>query len=146
MSCKEIGGWTIRAHSSTIDQMRSLRTNASPIETGGLLLGIVDHARKRIEVVVGLPAPADSVGTANSFERGIKHLRSALEATSATVMHQIMYIGEWHSHPKGARAVPSLIDRRQLNALAAETAPDERPAVMIIIANDDFGIFSLDCV
>lgn len=146
MFSKEVGGWTVRAHSSTIDQMRRLRAEAAPNETGGLLLGIVDHARQRIEVVVGLSAPVDSVGTPISFERGIVDLRSALETVSATVMHQITYIGEWHSHPNGARAMPSVIDRRQLNALAVETAPDERPAVMIIVANDDVGIFSLDCV
>ncbi len=141
---KEIEGWTVRVSSSVVACLRMLRSEASPDETGGVLLGIADHARRRLEIALALPAPADSFGSSSGFERGILQLREEIEAASSAVMHQITYLGEWHSHPDGARAVPSPTDRVQLNALAAEMASEERPAIMLIIAEDDVGLFSLE--
>lgn len=76
---RKIDGWWVRIPSSTATHLQELRGNAAPNETGGVLLGIVDHSRRRIEVVVGLPAPTDSVGTPTHFERGVRRLREQIE-------------------------------------------------------------------
>jgi integrative and conjugative element protein (TIGR02256 family) len=55
-------------------------------------------------------------------------------------MYQVTYIGEWHTHPDGAAAKPSPIDRKQLDTLAADLASEERPAVLIIVGADELCI------
>jgi len=120
-----------------IDKLRVLRKAASPNETGGVLLGIVDHARKRIEVVVGLPAAPDSTGTPNSFERGVHDLRESIDEARHKTMDQIVYIGEWHTHPDGASADPSPVDNDQLVGLRGAMLGQQRPIVMLIVGADE---------
>lgn len=129
--------WTARVSSDLIGKLREHRNAASPNETGGVLLGIVDHTRKRIEVVSGLPATTDSVGTPNSFERGVRDLREMIDHARHKTMDQIVYIGEWHTHPDGARVDPSSVDKEQLEGLRSAMLGQQRPTVMLIVGADD---------
>ncbi len=129
--------WTARVSSDLLCKLREHRSAASPNETGGVLLGIVDHARKRIEVVAGLPATMDSVGTPNSFERGVRDLREMIDHARHKTMDQIVYIGEWHTHPDGARVDPSPVDNEQLEGLRNAMLGQQRPIVMLIVGRDD---------
>jgi hypothetical protein len=55
-------------------------------------------------------------------------------------MHQLRYVGEWHSHPHRASALPSVVDIAQLNWLAREIAIEGQPGLMAIAAeNGQFG-------
>ncbi len=127
------GDWTARVSIDVIDKLRMCRTTASPNETGGVLLGIVDHGRRSIEVVVGLPAAPDSTGTPNSFERGVHDLREVIDQARQKTMDQIVYIGEWHTHPDGARVDPSPVDNDQLEGLRSAMLGQQRPIVMLIV-------------
>lgn len=135
-------GWRIRCSGTVRKQLEALREKALPNETGGVLLGIVDHQRQRIEVSLGLPAPRDSRGSPWEFERGVHDLAEVVEAARAKVMHQLTYIGEWHTHPEGASADPSPIDRKQLDELAADLASEERPGIMAIVGSSDIRLFA----
>ncbi len=53
---------------------------------------------------------------------------------------QIRYVGEWHSHPRRASALPSSTDLRQVAWLRHELAGEGLPALMAIAA--DNGRFS----
>jgi integrative and conjugative element protein (TIGR02256 family) len=132
-----VGEWTTRVSGDVVDTLRDYRTSAHPDETGGVLLGIVDHSRKRIEVVVGLPASLDSAGTPNSFERGVHDLRAAIDHTRSITMDQIVYIGEWHTHPDNTRVDPSPIDAKQLMGLRTAMSGQQRPVVMLIVGDND---------
>ena len=134
------GGWTARLSDQVIGKLREYRSSASPNETGGVLLGIVDHARKRIEVVVGLPAAPDSTGTPNSFDRGVHNLREMIDQARSKTMDQIVYIGEWHTHPDGARVDPSPVDTEQLRDLRAAMLGQQRPILMLIVGGDDINL------
>ena len=129
--------WTARVSNDVIGKLRVHRSAASPNETGGALLGVVDHARKRIEVVVGLPEAPDSNGTPNSFERGVHDLREAIDQARHKTMNQIVYIGEWHTHPDGARVDPSPVDNDQLQSLRNDMLGQQRPIVMLIVGGDN---------
>lgn len=131
------GDWTARVSSDVIDKLRGRRRAACPNETGGVLLGVVDHSRKRIEVVVGLQAASDSSGTPSSFERGVHDLREMIDQARHKTMNQIVYIGEWHTHPDGACVDPSPVDKEQLDGLRSAMLGQQRPIAMLIIGADE---------
>jgi integrative and conjugative element protein (TIGR02256 family) len=138
----EIDGWIIRLAGNVEARLRSSRGKALPNETGGVLLGIVDHKRKRIEIALTLAPSTDSTFSPAEFTRGIQNLRESIDRVSDRVMHQLTYVGEWHSHPKGASATPSTIDHVQLNELANDLISEGRPGVMVIVGEHETRIFS----
>jgi len=81
-----------------------------PAETGGVLLGIIDIAARRIDLVDAWSAPAGSKGSQTKFERGIGGLKDDVMQAIAATLDQVRYVGEWHSHPKGASTAPSRTD------------------------------------
>ena len=85
-------------------RVRKLRDNNLPNETGGILIGYHDMVQKSVYIVDALPAPIDSVGTPISFLRGTAGVIEELERIAAYTANNVGYIGEWHSHPKGASA------------------------------------------
>ncbi|WP_439381377.1 ThiF family adenylyltransferase [Amycolatopsis lexingtonensis] len=110
-------------------QSRELR--GPECETGGLLLGQVDHAAKVVWIteVSGLPP-----GSAASAE-GLVLDPAAQRRRTSELRHRsrglIGYIGMWHSHPRH-RVEPSGIDR---TAMATITKNDA-PAVLLIIGGN----------
>ena len=53
-----------------------------------------------------------------------------------TTMDQVRYVGEWHTHPEGSVATPSLTDIKQLNWLRAELEIDGLHGLIAIAAAD----------
>lgn len=137
----EHSDWTVRMSGSVDARLRATRGAALPNETGGVLLGIVDYVRKRIEVALALPAPPDSQHAPTEFLRGVEDLQSSIDLVSKRVMHQLTYIGEWHSHPRGAFATPSSVDRGQLMDLAENLVSENRPGVMVIVGEHETRMF-----
>lgn len=118
-------------------QLRDLRQQGFPNETGGVLLGYYDFNVKAVVVVAGLPAPSDSKASPGSFERGIAGLADAVKDAAARTAGIVGYIGEWHSHPPGHSASPSRHDLVQLIHLALGMADDGLPAVQLIVGEHD---------
>ncbi len=142
----EADGWTIGLADIVTRRLRDLRDASLPDETGGILLGVVDHSRRRIEVAEGLGAPPDSAGTPVSFERGVQGTLDSIADARERTMHQLSYIGEWHSHPRGARTSPSMIDAAQLLALRDELLAEQRPPVMIIVGDSGSNPVSIEVI
>ncbi len=140
----EADGWKIGLADTVAQRLQTLREGNLPSETGGMLLGVVDHARKRIEVSMGLVAPPDSSGSPSSFERGVQGAIDSIAEARARTMHQLTYIGEWHSHPRGARTTPSLTDAAQLVLLREELLAEQRPPVMVIVGDSGSNPISLE--
>jgi len=133
----EMNGWTARVSNQVVEQLRAHRLTAAPNETGGVLLGIVDYARQRIEVSIGLPAPADSQASPSSFERGVRGLRDVIDHARSATMYQLSYIGEWHTHPDNTCTDPSPVDCELLTRLRMEMKGEQRPAIMLIVGQSD---------
>ncbi|MYA88716.1 MAG: hypothetical protein F4X97_09750 [Boseongicola sp. SB0662_bin_57] len=142
----EADGWTIGMADIVARRLQDLRQASLPDETGGILLGVVDHSRCRIEVAMGLGAPPDSAGTPASFERGVQDTLDSIADARERTMHQLSYVGEWHSHPRGARTVPSVIDAAQLLALRDELLAEQRPPVMVIVGDRGSNPVSIEVI
>ncbi len=130
-------GWKITYDKGLIETLRKVRKTHLPNETGGVLLGIIDFAARSIHVVDALEAPSDSAESPGGFERGIVGLQEEIDKRCQKVHGQIRYVGEWHSHPKGASARPSRTDIEQLNWLFKNLQVDGCPGLMMIIGENE---------
>jgi hypothetical protein len=75
------------------------------------------------------------------FERGVAGLADTVTEMAKASLHQLRYVGEWHSHPEGSSVLPSRIDLGQLAWLGEELAAEGVPALMAI--SGDNSAFSL---
>lgn len=134
---RRIGDWKVTVDASVLADLQEERQRHLPNETGGILLGIVDHQSKAVTVVHALYAPPDSEQTVTGFERGIEGLQETIRQNCSKVMDQVRYVGEWHSHPAGSSSAPSLTDLEQIVWLSSSLHSDGQPAVMLIVGEDE---------
>jgi hypothetical protein len=72
-------------------------------------------------------------------------LAQSIDDVARRSMHQVRYLGEWHSHPRYANARPSDTDIAQLAYLGSELAADGLPGLMAIAAHHAaFSLLSFD--
>jgi Prokaryotic E2 family A/ThiF family/Prokaryotic homologs of the JAB domain len=126
-------GWQVLTHEGVRSRLVELRLERAPKETGGVLLGYIDHKSKTISVASLLSAPPDSDEQATGFGRGIAGLKEQIETVRARTGGIVGYVGEWHSHPPLHSPTPSSDDRFLLNYLATEMSEDGEPALMVIV-------------
>jgi hypothetical protein len=131
-----IGDWELVYDDALLDHLGALRSEKLPSETGGVLLGIADMSRRSLHLVAALAQPSDSVGSVEGFERGVSGLFDAVKGAAEASLHHIRYVGEWHSHPRRASALPSALDLKQVAWLRRELEIEGLPALMAIAADD----------
>lgn len=132
-----LGNWTVTYDEGLAAQIAALRAERLPHETGGVLLGITDTSRRSVHIVTALPEPHDSTGSVTAFERGVAGLTAAVKEAAERSLHQVRYVGEWHSHPRGSSTRPSATDIRQLCWLTQELENEGVPALMAIAGDND---------
>lgn len=142
--CMELGDFRVFIDHGVEHQLRALRTEGFPNETGGILLGYYDFNIDAVIVVAGLPAAPDSQGTPHSFKRGVVGQVEALKEAAKRTGGMVSYIGDWHSHPPGHSAAPSQDDLIQLAHLALGMADDGLPAVQLIVGERDMRILQAE--
>lgn len=101
-----------------------------PMEYGGVLLGRYsdDSTCCYVEETI-LPRTYQS--STNSFERGNEGLFEDLTQLSTT-RPDLMYVGEWHTHPGGA-PLPSKTDRNAMSQIANHSEVKIIAPILIII-------------
>jgi ThiF family/Prokaryotic homologs of the JAB domain len=135
-----VAGWTIRLPRDLEERILHMRGANLPVETGGVLFGLVDLVKGRIDLVEAWPAPSGSTGSETEFIRGTKGLRQEVEKAISRTLEQVRYVGEWHSHPRRARTSPSPTDLCQLGWLAATLSMDGCPGLMLIAGDKGVSI------
>lgn len=137
----EVNGWQLTINPEVIVQARLLRDESlcqsPPVETGGTLIGAVNLEDRRLAVTGLLPAPPDSRHYPAAFERGAWELRELYERIEARTGGALSYLGEWHSHPRGASASPSADDRKLFAWLETLLKSEGIPPVMLIVADTE---------
>ncbi|UEM21337.1 Mov34/MPN/PAD-1 family protein [Skermanella mucosa] len=127
-------GWSVRISPAALEDLRRMRADRLPDETGGYLFGGWDRIVRRVTVVSATPAPAGTRGTPRdldlpSVDRCPK--AAALLRRSAGRLH---LIGTWHSHPDGC-ALPSPTDLLTISAMALVNVTQGMPTLMLIQSN-----------
>jgi Prokaryotic E2 family A/ThiF family/Prokaryotic homologs of the JAB domain len=133
-------GWKIAVDTGLLRRIYKIREARIPVETGGLLFGLVDIPAKHIHLVDASPAPPDSVERRSEFVRGVDGVDELMDSVRRRTAGQVRYVGEWHSHPPRASARPSAIDGQQIDWLAALMDMDSMPALMLIAAERELAV------
>lgn len=126
-------GWTLRISQRALDQIRVEIGRYPTVETGGGMIGTCSARLKAVTLVDLLPAPPDSVRSADRFVLGTHGLKAAIIARHRESGSTLFDIGTWHSHL--ASQGPSPLDRHTARELAAERPP---PSVLLIATPDRF--------
>ncbi|MVT10052.1 Mov34/MPN/PAD-1 family protein [Chitinophaga tropicalis] len=105
MASQNPSDWEIRFSSGIVDLLKAQMRQASPNETGGVLIGCANFKTKTIHVTGLVDAPPDSKADRCCFFRGKEGLAQTVQHITEATGGQIGYIGEWHSHPKGPDAM-----------------------------------------
>ena len=129
--------WHLTVSGRCLEEVRRLRTQALPSETGGVIVGAVDYDRRTIHASVVLPAPPDSKQSPTHFERGSSGLKGAVRKIRVRSAHQLDYIGEWHSHPDGVAARPSADDDNVFVFLRDRLGRAGKPYIMMIVGQHE---------
>lgn len=118
------------------DKLTVMRNANLPNETGGVLLGYFDLRLGWLVVVDALPAPSDSRGSRTGFERGVEGTMASVAEAGRRTAEVVRYVGEWHSHPPGHSAAPSVDDYLQGSELALGMAEEGLPALQLIVGSE----------
>ncbi|RON69385.1 ThiF family adenylyltransferase [Pseudomonas fluorescens] len=137
----ESGGWTVKYDAALVEKLKQVRREALPNETGGAILGTTDLKTKTIVIVDVLPAPPDSESSPSHFIRGEEGQIEALANVHNRTARIVDYVGEWHSHPDGCPARPSVHDEKLLNTLHRQLSEEGLPALMVIAGQEGLGVF-----
>lgn len=130
------GEWTVAIDDYLLNKLSELRQSKLPNETGGVLLGSYDKLRKICYIVDTIPSPIDSIEWPTVYIRGVKGLDNDIRRVAKATDDNLGYIGEWHSHPKGASCAPSKDDFKAFTWLTDVMATYDLPALMIIVSEE----------
>ncbi len=120
----------------TANHVRSLLRfcrRASPLETGGILLGHYSVSHERAVVTDIAKAPTDSRSGRDWFIRGVCGLQRKIDRLWRR--NQGYYLGEWHFHPFGS-PLPSSTDIGQMFEIAELEQYHCPEPVLLIIGGD----------
>lgn len=132
----DMNSWTICFDEEIAQKLQKLRLEATPRETGGVLLGVWDFDTRNVYVVECLGAPPDSDETENNFVRGTEGLSLEVQNAVSKTGNIVQYVGEWHSHPDGYSTAPSIDDLLLLKWLATNTQTAGIEPLMAIVGKD----------
>jgi len=131
----KLGAWIVRFDKFVLDKLASSRKGKLPNETGGVLLGHFDTQRSACSIVDIVESPPDSEEWPTSYIRGCAGLQQKVREAETQTLDQISYVGEWHSHPKGAAVRPSIDDLKAYGWLSGRMLAESLPAIMLIIGD-----------
>lgn len=131
-----LGDWTIIWDLIFEKTIKAERSTRLPNETGGMLLGIVDHKTKTITLVDWTSQPPGSTATPGTFIRGTEGQAELINECQRRTAGIVSYIGEWHSHPPQCSAKPSTDDKKQLTSITDEFYISSTTPIMMIVASD----------
>jgi integrative and conjugative element protein (TIGR02256 family) len=117
-----------------VDEMLTEADKQSPLETGGVLLGVSDSENVWVDAILG-PGPR-AKHTVTGFEPDSEYHVEQIAGAYERANRRISYLGDWHTHPKVSPAI-SRKDRRTLRAIAKDASARQPKPVMLIFGYGD---------
>jgi hypothetical protein len=133
----QLDDWKLWVSSEVLDRVTEARSKQAA-ETGGVLLGGFDRARKSIYLLGALNSPKDSKAGMTYFERGGHGVSASIVSAERVTMGHVSYIGEWHTHPAGSSNTASYDDRNLLSWIAERRSLFLMPGVILILGDNGF--------
>jgi integrative and conjugative element protein (TIGR02256 family) len=127
-----VGNWTVAIPHQLLREISEQRQARLPNETGGVLVGVFDTQHRRVYIVDLIPSPADSQESPTGYIRGVEGVAAELTRIGECTGRQVVYVGEWHSHPDRYPVKPSETDKHLFASLQRERQAEGLPAVMAI--------------
>ncbi|NML68183.1 hypothetical protein HHL22_23530 [Hymenobacter sp. RP-2-7] len=127
-----VNSWTVAVPHQVLREISEQRQARLPNETGGVLVGVFDTQHRRVYIVDHIPSPTDSQESPIAYIRGVGGVSEELARISECTGRQVVYVGEWHSHPDGYSTQPSEDDKNLFATLQRESQTGGLPAVMAI--------------
>ena len=134
-SVLRLDDWTMLIDDWMLEKLSQFRSGRLPNETGGVLLGAFDTHSRTCLIIDALPSPPDSTEWPTSYIRGCEGLVAQVTETKNLTLGQVSYVGEWHSHPKGASTRPSDDDLQAYEWLVGHMQLESLPGLMLIIGD-----------
>ena len=132
LKTKNNAEWEVRLKYGIEKEMKWLLRQASPNETGGLLIGLINRNRRIIYVTRILHAPPDSKGSPYAFVRGIEDVPEKILDIQDKTGGLLGYIGEWHTHPAGGPRLSS-IDREAIHKIKSNLDKIPLPTHVMVV-------------
>ncbi len=113
-------------------------TEAEPDETGGILLGYQAPGSEEIVITHLVGAGPNSKASSSHFDPDGEWQEKEVARIYAESGRHATYLGDWHSHPKGA-ARPSRKDQRTARSIAEFRDARMAHPLMLIVATNETG-------
>lgn len=133
-------GWTIRISQTLLEKLYFQRKAKLPNETGGVLIGSFDFAHEVCYIVDSIISPPDSLEYPYAYIRGCDGLLDRISKIDETTIGNLVYIGEWHSHPT-ASTQASKDDLILLASIKEYTRLYGTPGVMLIVGEEKYSLY-----
>lgn len=101
LSCENENSWKTRFPKTLFSEIRHIAKIAGHKEIGGYLLGAVDIKHKTIFILDNFESKS-SVGSNNQFKLSKDGWKEYYNQIQKWTCNNMMYIGDWHSHPIGS--------------------------------------------
>lgn len=137
---RKYNNWTIEISDLLMKGIQNEREQNMPNETGGVLIGAFDLSRKRAYIVHQIKAPEDSIYSPNSFIRGCVNLPQQLESICKSTLGNLLYVGEWHSHPND-NTKKSADDEKLHHAIVEYNRENCIPGCMMIVGATNYSVY-----
>lgn len=141
----QCGRYTVSVTNSCFIKMLELSRQYFPKEIGSSLIGYYSNDGFDAYVLDIAPISSDSIAERFSLYRGIEELQNYFKKLFKTHRGQIYYIGEWHSHPKGAPITSGIDDDNQIQ-ISNDPKTNCPESILVIVGGNflekpEMGIF-----
>ena len=129
-------GWQVRLSPHASTQLRELREQNAPKETGGYLYGGWDFPLQQIYVVEVSPLPPSSKQSTTALQLGPAGYTRPEQRLSRRAAGKVARIGTWHSHPSSGAGM-SARDQRSIDGFRKEDEKNGVPTLLIISSPEE---------
>lgn len=99
--CENNSEWVIRIPEDHLQEIRRKAKIKGKNETGGFVFGYIDKKRKIIYPILS-ETPTDIFSSKSRLTLGAKKTNEIKKKYTTRSAGQIIYLGDWHSHPTGS--------------------------------------------
>lgn len=130
------GEYEVQVSSRALAEIRSearrgARIRGAKVETGGMLLGMIDDATRTVHVDAATGPSPDSHLSSIYFDHGVDGTQQLVEASLRNTGDRVGFVGMWHTHPHGP-ARPSDIDDAGMSQIVAPQGAGRRALMLIL--------------